>query len=87
MFFSPGSSSEEEFHDCVDSQIDKGRISKYGYVDDRISSHDNAWIERVVLATEAVQMFTSFVSSESVGKKSGASLRLAPQRAKEGCSI
>ena len=87
MFFSPGSSSEEEFHDCVDSQIDQGGSWNYGFVDDKISSHNNSWMERVVVATEAAQIFTSFISSESVAERNGGSLRLAPRRAKEGCSV
>jgi hypothetical protein len=88
MFFSPGSSSEEEFHDCVDSQIDdKGGSWTHGFVDDKISSHNNSWMERVVVATEAAQIFTSFISSESVAERNGGSLRLASRRAKEGCSV
>ena len=89
MFFSPGSSSEEEFHDCVDAQIGKSESSIYGFVDDRLSSHDNAWIERVQVAAESTQLYTSFVSAtESHGKKVGnRSFCLAPRRAKEGCAI
>ena len=68
MFFSPGSSSEEEFHDCVDTHIDKSERSIYGFVDDRISSHDNSWIERVQMSAEATQIYTSFASvTESHG--------------------
>ena len=87
MFFSPGSISEEEFHDCVDSQFDKGEISTYGFVDDKISAHDDSWIERVVVAAEAAQFYTSIASAESSGKSIGESFRLAPRRAKDGCDV
>ena len=90
MFFSPGSSSEEEFHDCLDAQIDKSENSAYGFVDDRLSSYDKSWIERVQVASEATQIYTSFESAESPEKKVGGtcnSFCLAPQRAKEGCAI
>ena len=77
--------ADDSFYDCIADKESIYDSDKSGIPDQKISSHDNQWIERVIVRADAVRILTT--SGSGTLASEGRLLYLSPGRAQDGASV